>query len=158
MSLIALAQKRRTERRPRVSSAEARRTRHRQPMAGGTGRQVSSASEALPGPAAGAADPGLARPTKWRQVVRHILPNRWDPSLSPDHRRRGRNPPGIDTVVSRARLSARHSDLGPTAVRLEGLSRYRPHLGVVRRGAIFLAVLSINFIGDDCADALDRAR
>jgi len=96
--------------------------------------------------------------TKWRQVVRHILRIRWDPSLSPGHRRRGRNPPGIDTVVFSGSASARHSDLGPTVVRLEGLSRYRPALALFAGGAIFLAVLSITLSVMDCATRSTRAR
>ena len=49
------------------------------------------------------------------------------------HRRRGRHHRGIDAVVPRPRLSAGHSDLGPPAVRRQGLSRHRAALGAVRR-------------------------
>jgi ABC-type amino acid transport system permease subunit len=52
-----------------------------------------------------------------RLVIRHILRN---------HR-------GIDAVVPRPRLSAGYSDLGPSFVRCQGLSRHRAALGAVRR-------------------------
>src|SRR5262249_47203169 len=44
---------------------------------------------------------------------------------------------GIDAVVPRPRLSAGYSNLGPAAVRREGLSRHRAALGAVRRRCDF---------------------
>src|SRR5262249_2394167 len=49
------------------------------------------------------------------------------------HRRRDRNHPRIDIVLSRAGLPARHPDLGPPSLRREGLSRHRAALGLVSR-------------------------
>ena len=74
------------------------------------------------------------------------------------HRRRRRHHRRIDAVVPRAGLPARHPDLGPRAVRRQGLSRHRAALGAVPGAAIFLTVLSINFIGDGLRDALDPRR
>ena len=70
----------------------------------------------------------------FRLVVRHILPNALGPVIvagtidvaSGDHRR-------IDAVVSRSRLSAGHSDLGPHPVRRQGSTGRRAALGIVRR-------------------------
>ncbi len=72
--------------------------------------------------------------TKWRQVVRHILPN----SLGPGHRRRDdrgchRDHCRGDPVVSRPRLPARHAELGTAPLRRQGLSRHRAALGPVFR-------------------------
>ena len=70
--------------------------------------------------------------TTTRQVVRHILPNALGPGdRRRHHRRRRRHHRRVDAVVPRARLSARHSDLGSPAVRRQGLPRHRPALGAV---------------------------
>ena len=48
-------------------------------------------------------------------------------------RRRGRHHRGVDAVVPRPRLPARHPDLGPHPLRRQGLSRHRAALGAVSR-------------------------
>ena len=72
--------------------------------------------------------------TKLRQVVRHILPNALGPVIVAGHHRcRGRHHRGVDAVVPRPRLPARHPDLGPHPLRRQGLSRHRAALGAVSR-------------------------
>ncbi len=74
-------------------------------------------------------------------------------------RRGGRDHRRIDAVVSRPGLPARHSDLGPHPVRRQGHDLdIAPHWAMFAGGAIFLAVLTINFIGDGLRDALDPRR
>ena len=71
-----------------------------------------------------------------RQVVRHILPNALGPVIiAGHHRRRRRHHRGIDAVFSRPRLSAGYPDLGPAAVRRQGLSRHRRRIGRCFRAA-----------------------
>ena len=68
--------------------------------------------------------------TTWHQVVRHILPN----ALGPGHRGRHdrglvRDHRGIDALLPRPRLPARHPDLGPHPVRRQGPPRRRARTG-----------------------------
>ena len=91
-----------------------------------------------------------------RQVVRHILPNSLGPVIVAGT---------IDVAAAiiaestlsflGSGLSARYSDLGPHSVRQQGLSRYRAHWALFPGAAIFLTVLTINFVGDGLRDALD---
>ena len=75
------------------------------------------------------------------------------------HRRRRGDHRRVDALLPRPRLSARHPDLGPDPLRRQGIPRHRAALGAVSRArAIFLAVLSINFVGDGLRDALDPRR
>jgi len=94
--------------------------------------------------------------TKWRQVVRHILPNSLAPVIVAGT---------IDVAVA-ILLESTLSFLGlgfppdiPTWGRLLLDSKdyldIAPHWALFAGGAIFLAVLSINFIGDGLRDALD---
>jgi peptide/nickel transport system permease protein len=94
--------------------------------------------------------------TKWRQVVRHILPNSLGPVIVAGT---------IDVAVA-ILLESTLSFLGlgfppdiPTWGRLLLDSKdyldIAPHWALIAGGAIFLAVLSINFIGDGLRDALD---
>jgi len=94
--------------------------------------------------------------TKWRQVVRHILPNSLGPVIVAGT---------IDVAVA-ILLESTLSFLGlgfppdiPTWGRLLLDSKdyldIAPHWALFAGGAIFLAVLSINFIGDGLRDALD---
>jgi peptide/nickel transport system permease protein len=94
--------------------------------------------------------------TKWRQVVRHILPNSLGPVIVA----------GTVDVAVAILLESTLSFLGlgfppdiPTWGRLLFDSKdyldIAPHWALFAGGAIFLAVLSINFIGDGLRDALD---
>src|ERR1700730_8593853 len=94
--------------------------------------------------------------TKWRQVVRHILPNSLGPVIVA----------GTVDVAVAILLESTLSFLGlgfppdiPTWGRLLLDSKdyldIAPHWALFAGGAIFLAVLSINFIGDGLRDALD---
>ena len=94
--------------------------------------------------------------TKWRQVVRHILPNSLGPVIVAGT---------IDVAVA-ILLESTLSFLGlgfppdiPTWGRLLLDSKdyldIAPHWALFAGGAIFLGVLSINFIGDGLRDALD---
>jgi peptide/nickel transport system permease protein len=94
--------------------------------------------------------------TKWRLVVRHILPNSLGPVIVAGT---------IDVAVA-ILLESTLSFLGlgfppdiPTWGRLLLDSKdyldIAPHWALFAGGAIFLAVLSINFIGDGLRDALD---
>jgi peptide/nickel transport system permease protein len=91
-----------------------------------------------------------------RQVVRHILPNSAGPGDRGRHHRRGRrHHRRKHAVLPGPGLPARHSHLGPHPVRQQGLPGHRAALGAVPGLAIFLTVLTINFIGDGLRDALD---
>ena len=94
--------------------------------------------------------------TKWRQVVRHILPNSLGPVIVAGT---------IDVAVA-ILLESTLSFLGlgfppdiPTWGRIlfdaKDYLDIAPHWALIAGGAIFLAVLSINFIGDGLRDALD---
>ena len=94
--------------------------------------------------------------TKFRQVVRHILPNSLGPVIVA----------GTVDVAVAILLESTLSFLGlgfppdiPTWGRLLFDSKdyldIAPHWALFGGGAIFLAVLSINFIGDGLRDALD---
>jgi len=90
-----------------------------------------------------------------RLVIRHICPIRSDRSSWPARstwRRRSSRNRRCRSWASAFRLIF---DLGPSVVRCQGLSGHRTALGAVRRAAIFLTVLAINFIGDGLRDALD---
>ena len=70
--------------------------------------------------------------SKLRQVVRHILPNALGPVIvAGTIDVAAAIIAEIDPVVPRPRLPARHPDLGPHAVRRQGLSRHRAALGAV---------------------------
>ena len=97
--------------------------------------------------------------TKWRQVVRHILPNSLGPVIVA----------GTVDVAVAILLESTLSFLGlgfppdiPTWGRIlfdaKDYLDIAPHWALVAGGAIFLAVLSINFIGDGLRDALDPRR
>jgi peptide/nickel transport system permease protein len=94
--------------------------------------------------------------TKWRQVVRHILPNSLGPVIVA----------GTVDVAVAILLESTLSFLGlgfppdiPTWGRIlfdaKDYLDIAPHWALIAGGAIFLAVLSINFIGDGLRDALD---
>jgi peptide/nickel transport system permease protein len=94
--------------------------------------------------------------TKLRQVVRHMLPNSLGPIIVAGT---------IDVAVA-ILLESTLSFLGlgfppdvPTWGRLlfdaKDYLDIAPHWALIAGGAIFLAVLSINFIGDGLRDALD---
>src|SRR5271170_416018 len=94
--------------------------------------------------------------TKWRQVVRHILPNSLGPVIVA----------GTVDVAAAIIAESTLSFLGlgfppdiPTWGRLlydaKDYLDIAPHWALFPGGAIFLAVLSINFIGDGLRDALD---
>jgi peptide/nickel transport system permease protein len=94
--------------------------------------------------------------TKWRQVVRHILPNSLGPVIVAGT---------IDVAVA-ILLESTLSFLGlgfppdiPTWGRIlfdaKDYLDIAPHWALIAGGAIFLVVLSINFIGDGLRDALD---
>jgi peptide/nickel transport system permease protein len=97
--------------------------------------------------------------TKWRQVVRHILPNSLGPVIV------------AATIEVAAAIIAEStlSFLGlgfppdiPTWGRLlfdaKDYLDIAPHWALFAGGAIFVAVLGINFIGDGLRDALDPRR
>jgi peptide/nickel transport system permease protein len=97
--------------------------------------------------------------TKWRQVVRHILPNSLGPVIVA----------GTVDVAVAILLESTLSFLGlgfppdiPTWGRIlfdaKDYLDIAPHWALIAGGAIFLAVLSINFIGDGLRDALDPRR
>jgi peptide/nickel transport system permease protein len=94
--------------------------------------------------------------TKWRQVMRHILPNSLGPVIVA----------GTVDVAVAILLESTLSFLGlgfppdiPTWGRIlfdaKDYLDIAPHWALIAGGAIFLAVLSINFIGDGLRDALD---
>ncbi len=97
--------------------------------------------------------------TKWRQVVRHILPNSLGPVIVAG---------SVDVAVA-ILLESTLSFLGlgfppdiPTWGRIlfdaKDYLDIAPHWALFAGAAIFLAVLSINFIGDGLRDALDPRR
>jgi peptide/nickel transport system permease protein len=94
--------------------------------------------------------------TKWRQVVRHILPNSLGPVIVA----------GTVDVAAAIIAESTLSFLGlgfPPDIPTWGRILYdakdyldiAPHWALVAGAAIFLAVLSINFVGDGLRDALD---
>jgi peptide/nickel transport system permease protein len=94
--------------------------------------------------------------SKWRQVVRHILPNSLGPVIVA----------GTVDVAAAIIAESTLSFLGlgfPPDIPTWGRILYdakdyldiAPHWALVAGAAIFLAVLSINFIGDGLRDALD---
>jgi peptide/nickel transport system permease protein len=94
--------------------------------------------------------------TKWRQVVRHILPNSLGPVIVA----------GTVDVANAIIAESTLSFLGlgfPPDIPTWGRILYdakdyldiAPHWALVAGAAIFLAVLSINFVGDGLRDALD---
>ncbi len=94
--------------------------------------------------------------TKWRQVVRHILPNSLGPVIVA----------GTVDVAAAIIAESTLSFLGlgfppdiPTCGRIlydaKDYLDIAPHWALVAGSAIFLAVLSINFVGDGLRDALD---
>jgi peptide/nickel transport system permease protein len=94
--------------------------------------------------------------TTWRQVVRHILPNALGPVIVA----------GTIDVAAAIIAESTLSFLGlgfppdiPTWGRLlydaKDYLDFAPHWALFAGAAIFLAVLSINFIGDGLRDALD---
>jgi peptide/nickel transport system permease protein len=94
--------------------------------------------------------------TKWRQVVRHILPNSLGPVIVAG------TIYVADAIIAESTLS--FLGLGfPPDIPTWGRILYdakdtldiAPHWALVAGSAIFLAVLSINFVGDGLRDALD---
>ena len=94
--------------------------------------------------------------TKWRQVVRHILPNSLGPVIVAG------TIYVADAIIAESTLS--FLGLGfppdiPTWGRLlfdaKDTLDIAPHWALVAGAAIFLTVLSINFVGDGLRDALD---
>lgn len=97
--------------------------------------------------------------TTWRQVVRHILPNSLGPVI-------------VAATVDVAAAIIAESTLSflglgfPPDIPTWGRILYdakdyldiAPHWALFAGGAIFLAVLSINFVGDGLRDALDPRR
>jgi peptide/nickel transport system permease protein len=94
--------------------------------------------------------------TKWRQVVRHILPNSLGPVIVA----------GTVDVAAAIIAESTLSFLGlgfPPDIPTWGRILYdakdyldiAPHWALFAGGAIFLAVLSINYVGDGLRDALD---
>jgi peptide/nickel transport system permease protein len=94
--------------------------------------------------------------TKWRQVVRHILPNSLGPVIVA----------GTVDVAAAIIAESTLSFLGlgfppdiPTWGRIlfdaKDYLDIAPHWALVAGAAIFLAVLTINYIGDGLRDALD---
>jgi peptide/nickel transport system permease protein len=94
--------------------------------------------------------------TKWRQVVRHILPNSLGPVIVA----------GTVDVAAAIIAESTLSFLGlgfppdiPTWGRIlfdaKDYLDIAPHWALTAGAAIFLAVLSINFVGDGLRDALD---
>ena len=94
--------------------------------------------------------------TKWRQVVRHILPNSLGPVIVA----------GTVDVAAAIIAESTLSFLGlgfppdiPTWGRIlfdaKDYLDIAPHWALVAGAAIFLTVLSINFVGDGLRDALD---
>ncbi|MGC2413119.1 MAG: ABC transporter permease [Stellaceae bacterium] len=94
--------------------------------------------------------------TKWRQVVRHILPNSLGPVIVA----------GTVDVAAAIIAESTLSFLGlgfppdiPTWGRIlfdaKDTLDIAPHWALFAGAAIFLAVLSINFVGDGLRDALD---
>ncbi len=94
--------------------------------------------------------------TKWRQVVRHILPNSLGPVIVA----------GTIDVAAAIIAESTLSFLGlgfPPDIPTWGRILYdakdyldiAPHWALIAGGAIFLAVLSINYVGDGLRDALD---
>jgi peptide/nickel transport system permease protein len=94
--------------------------------------------------------------SSWRLVVRHILPNSWGPIIVA----------GTIDVAAAIIAESTLSFLGlgfppdiPTWGRIlfdaKDYLDIAPHWALFAGGAIFLAVLSINFIGDGLRDALD---
>jgi peptide/nickel transport system permease protein len=97
--------------------------------------------------------------TRWRQVVRHILPNSLGPVIVA----------GTVDVAAAIIAESTLSFLGlgfPPDIPTWGRILYdakdyldiAPHWALFAGGAIFLAVLSINFVGDGLRDALDPRR
>src|SRR5947209_4300378 len=97
--------------------------------------------------------------TKWRQVVRHILPNSLGPVIVA----------GSVDVAAAIILESTLSFLGlgfppdiPTWGRIlfdaKDYLDIAPHWALLPGVAIFLAVLTINYIGDGLRDALDPRR
>ena len=95
----------------------------------------------------------------WRQVVRHILPNALGPVIVA----------GTIEVANAIILESTLSFLGlgfPPDIPSWGRILYdakdyldvAPHWALVAGGAIFLAVMAINYIGDGLRDALDPRR
>jgi peptide/nickel transport system permease protein len=94
-----------------------------------------------------------------RQVVRHILPNSLGPVIVAGT---------IDVaaaIIAESTLSlpgpglpARHPHLGPHPLRRPRLHGHRLHWALFPGMAIFITVLTINFIGDGLRDALDPRR
>ena len=73
--------------------------------------------------------------SKPRQVIRHILPNALGPVIvAGTIDVAAAIIAEFDPVVPGPRLPARHPDLGPRAVRRQGLSRHRAALGAVSGG------------------------
>jgi peptide/nickel transport system permease protein len=97
--------------------------------------------------------------TKWRQVVRHILPNSLGPVIV------AATIAVAEAIIAESTLS--FLGLGfppdiPTWGRLlfdaKDYLDIAPHWALFAGGAIFLAVLGINFVGDGLRDALDPRR
>jgi peptide/nickel transport system permease protein len=97
--------------------------------------------------------------TKWRQVVRHILPNSLGPVIVAG------TVYVADAIIAESTLS--FLGLGfppdiPTWGRIlfdaKDTLDIAPHWALVAGSAIFLTVLSINFVGDGLRDALDPRR
>jgi len=97
--------------------------------------------------------------SKWRQVVRHILPNSLGPVIVA----------GSGDVAAAIILESTLSFLGlgfppdiPTWGRVlfdgKDFLDIAPYWSLFPGGAIFLTVLSINYIGDGLRDALDPRR
>jgi peptide/nickel transport system permease protein len=94
--------------------------------------------------------------TKWRQVVRHILPNALGPVIVA----------GTIEVANAIIYEATLSFLGlgfppdvPSWGRIlhdaQDYLDVAPHWALIAGGAIFLTVMTINYIGDGLRDALD---
>ncbi len=98
--------------------------------------------------------------SRLRLVVRHIMPNALGPVDRRGHHRGGqRHHRGIDAVVPGRRFSARTCRAGGACcTTAQDYLQIAPHWALFPGLAIFLAVLSINFIGDGLRDALDPRR
>ncbi|MGH7112679.1 MAG: ABC transporter permease, partial [Stellaceae bacterium] len=94
--------------------------------------------------------------SQWRQVTRHILPNSLGPVIVA----------GTIEVANAIIAESTLSFLGlgfPPDIPTWGRQLYdakdyldiAPHWAMCAGGAIFLAVLAINFVGDGLRDALD---
>jgi peptide/nickel transport system permease protein len=71
------------------------------------------------------------------------------------YRRGRRDHRGVHPLLPGAGLPARHSHLGPHLYDAKDYLDVAPHWALFPGTAIFLTVLSINYLGDGLRDALD---